>query len=272
MLTTFGMAMGKTKESVLRNTEVKTLTVADLHQNQALYSDLTKAVEKHQPDIVALVGDFLHAGEDMKGRLSVADCAKTIASLPCKEVIFTRGNHEDENWPEFIKHWPGNRELHALNGEVFQYGPLSILAFPCYMGCEDYFLGGRETLECDTEWLRTLMHTYGSTFRTMWLMHEPPIGTPLSASGTAVEGNELWNEAIAFAKPLLTISGHDHVTPINKRRWHHKLGSTTCVNVGQTDSGPLRYSFVNAEFASDQPSLPKRMAVTAYPMGAKISL
>jgi hypothetical protein len=43
---------------------VTVLTATDLHQNRQLYADLRKAVVEHQPDIVAIVGDCLHAGED----------------------------------------------------------------------------------------------------------------------------------------------------------------------------------------------------------------
>ncbi len=38
---------------------VRVFTVADLHLRQALYDQLSEAVEEHEPDVVALVGDFI---------------------------------------------------------------------------------------------------------------------------------------------------------------------------------------------------------------------
>jgi predicted phosphodiesterase len=42
------------------------LTVSDLHRNTALLAALRKAVGQHKPDVVALVGDFLHGFDDDK--------------------------------------------------------------------------------------------------------------------------------------------------------------------------------------------------------------
>jgi|SRR6266567_1747690 len=94
-------------------------------------------------------------------------------------------------------------------------------------------------------------------------MHEPPAGTPLSQPNSPVAGNRQWRTAIERFRPILTISGHDHQTPITKKKWYHLIGATTCVNVGQSENGPLHYCITEAEF--DAPGLPKRMTVTAHP-------
>ena len=47
---------------------------------------------------------------------------------------------------------------------------------------------------------------------------------------------------------------------------------STCVNVGQTDNGPLHYCLVESEFESASPSLPTRLEVTAYPWQETLSL
>jgi len=254
-------------------TEVTLLTATDLHQNQKLYSDLAAAVARHHPDLVALVGDFLHAGEDFGGRISIPECAKILGSLPCKDVIFVRGNHEDESWIDFAKFWKqSSRPLYALNGEVFNCGPLCVVGFPCYMGDETHFLEGRKPLYGAGKWLKRLKKLHGDTMRTLWLLHETPRGTPLSNPDSVVAGNGFWNQAIEHFHPLLTISGHDHVTPIQTNQWNHKIGHTTCVNVGQTNFGDLRYCLVHATFASEQPCLPVAMTVTAYPMGQTVQL
>jgi Icc-related predicted phosphoesterase len=103
-------------------------------------------------------------------------------------------------------------------------------------------------------------------------MHEPPAGTPLSERGSLVEGNPDWVTAIERFSPWLTVSGHDHITPIRSNCWHHRIGQTTCVNAGQTDHHPLHYCLVEAEFESQAPSLPTKLEVTAYPWQETLAL
>ena len=242
------------------------LTVADLHQSRNLYDELVQAVALHKPNVVAVLGDCLHAGEDFKDRLTVQQCAATLNAQPA-EVIFVRGNHEDENWTEFAMHWRSTkRPLVALNGEVFKFGPLVVVGFPCLLGDESHFLDGRDPLPYETdEWLSPLIRMHGKPTRTLWLVHEPPKGTVLSAAGSVVEGNQEWTDAIEQVSPFLVISGHDHMTPQKTKLWHCKLGTSTCVNVGQSEHGPLRYAIVKAQFGAATPCLPTEVSVTAYP-------
>jgi len=250
------------------------LTVADLHRSTGLLMALNEAVARRKPDIVALVGDFLHGFDDNEARVTAPDCAKVLSKLPCAEIVFVRGNHEDAAWWPFAEAWnQSGRPLHALHGQVFTRGPLTIVGFPCHMGDETAFIGDREGLAYDPdEWLPEIILSTGSAARTLWLMHEPPSGTPLSKLGSVVEGNQEWVQAIKRFSPWLTISGHDHLTPIQSGGWHYRLGQTTCVNVGQTDNGPLHYCLAEAEFDSASPSLPTRMEVTAYPWQETVSL
>ena len=250
------------------------LTVTDLHRSSRLLQALGEAVAQHKPDVVALVGDFLHAFDDNEGRMTVGDCAGLLSKLPCAEIVFVRGNHEEEAWWPFAEAWRQcGRRLNALHGEVFSRGPLTIVGFPCQMGDETAFIGSREPFAFDPdEWLPEVILPAGRAARTLWLMHEPPTGTPLSRRGSAVEGNPEWVQAIKRFAPWLVICGHDHLTPIQTGRWHYRLGQTTCVNVGQTDHGPLHCCVVEAEFESASPSLPTRMEVTAYPWQETVSL
>jgi Icc-related predicted phosphoesterase len=243
------------------------MTVTDLHRSTGLLLALREVVAQRKPDIVALVGDFLHAFDDNEGRMTVEDCAEQLSKLPCPEIVFVRGNHEDEAWWLFAEAWnKSGRPLYALHGQAFTHGPLMILGFPCHMGDETAFIGDREPLAYDPdEWLPEVILSTGRAARTLWLMHEPPSGTPLSKRGSVVEGNPEWVQAIKRFSPWLTISGHDHRAPIQSGQWHCRIGQTTCVNVGQTDNGPLHYCFVEAEFAGTSTSLPTRMRVTAYP-------
>ena len=71
------------------------LTVADLHRSAGLLMKLNEAMVRHKPDVVALVGDFLHAFDDDEGRMSAEDSAELLSKLPCTEIVFVRGNHED---------------------------------------------------------------------------------------------------------------------------------------------------------------------------------
>ena len=83
---------------------------------------------------MALVGDILHAFDDNNGRVTVGDCAQLISKLPADEIVFVRGNHEDEAWWEFAEIWKSaGRPVRALHGELFSHGPMTLLGFPCLM-------------------------------------------------------------------------------------------------------------------------------------------
>ena len=116
---------------------IRLLTATDLHQSKMHYRSLALAVKEQQPDAVALVGDFLHYGDFGKYQFASSECARLLADLPVKHLLFVRGNHEDTNWREFVNAWPfGNRPLTALYGSTYAIGPLIILGYPCKMGSE----------------------------------------------------------------------------------------------------------------------------------------
>ena len=253
---------------------VRLMTVTDLHRSSALIDELQKTVSACQPDCVALVGDFLHAFDDNEQRLTVEASASALSKLTCPEIIFVRGNHEDEAWLTFASHWQqSGRPMHALHGEPFSVGPLTVIGFPCLLGDETAYIGERPPLSAYSEdWLPAVMQRTGPAGRAIWLMHEPPSGTPLSAQNSVVEGNPDWITAIERYVPRLTISGHDHRTPLGTGRWHHRIGQTTCINAGQTDHGPLHYCVVRADFTGSKSGLPTVMQVTAYPWAQTISV
>lgn len=149
---------------------------------------------------------------------------------------------------------------HVVHGEAFVHGPLVIVGFPCLLGDEDAFRGDRPTLEIEPDtWLRPLLKRYGSAIRTLWLMHEPPLGTPLAPEFGVIAGYSEWMEAVEWIEPKLVVFGHDHNTSIRKKIWHHKLEcGTTCINVGQ--KSPLRYTVIEMTFASEKPSLPTKIS------------
>ena len=237
---------------------MKILTVTDLHQRPGLYSQLAQAVAEHKPDVVACVGDFLD-GEFPRPKeplLSSIDAALKLAALPCK-VVFTPGNHEDLEWDDFELAWKATgRELHALHGTAFSFGPLTMIGFPCWLGSDTHYRRGRELRRYLPEfWLPKLLSRTGAAGRTLWLMHEPP--TPELANYNAYEPT--WKDAIEEFMPLLTVSGHDHSTPFRTGIWNVNIGRTVCINAGQRvypQPGRLVYCLLEFKFASDHPALP----------------
>lgn len=234
------------------------LTVADVHQHRALLAELTAAVERVRPATVAFVGDLLDSNGSAPGMAGLAECAEQVANLATPELIFVRGNHEEENWPCFASLLRGKgRKIVTLHGECHQVGAAGLLGFPCFEGYEDPFLEGRAALSADTmEWLPGVIDEYGTATRMIWLMHEPPAGTGLSTASTA---SAEWATAVRRFQPRLVVSGHDHQTPLRTRRWHAKLGRTVCVNTGQTRKPPLRYAVIDCSEAGE----PDRIEVPA---------
>ena len=253
---------------------VKILTASDLHRGKRLYDELRRAVVAHKPDVVALVGDVLDAMGMTTEQHSSSEAAEVLSGLACHELVFVRGNHEDMDWWEFAEVWAKTgRKFIALHGEAFVHGPLVSVGFPCGLGDETAYLGMRDPLpEPPDRWLSPLLNRYGPAMRTLWLMHEPPTGTPLTVKSGPVSGNPAWNEAIARFSPLLTISGHDHQSPIKNKRWYYRVGETTCVNLGQSGTGPLHYGLVEAQFAKGTPCLPSHMRISAFPWGETIEV
>jgi len=251
---------------------VTILTVADLHRSRKLYRDLEDAVTMRRPDVVVLLGDFLDASGDERGKLTPAECAQSLNRLPCLEVLFIRGNHEDIAILDFAHAWTAlGRDFHLLEGRTFVHGPLALVGFPCLTQQPE---GLFQELPIDANlWLTHRLRKIGAAGRTLWLMHEPPASTPLSQAVGPMAGHQEWTDAIDRFLPWLVIFGHDHITPIKRGRWHHTLpNGTVCVNVGQAESGPIRHCIVTARFAGQQPSLPVEMTVTACPQGEAIRL
>lgn len=247
--------------------KVKVLTVSDLHRSQKLYALLVSAVKKHKPDVVALVGDFLDATGEVNGKLPADECAQVLSRLPCPKTVLLRGNHEDSAWWVFAEAWRhSGRQLHLLEGACFTYGPLVVVGFPCLMVRGDGV--GADLPANLSKWLPGVLGAYLPAARALWLMHEPPYWTPLSERSGPLSGRVEWRQAIKRFSPRLVVFGHDHLTPIQTNRWHCNIGATTCVNVGQTDGGPLHYAVVEMEFPRKSSCLPRVITVRAYP-GAK---
>jgi Icc-related predicted phosphoesterase len=262
------------------------LAVSDIHQSALHYRSLVEAVAEHQPDVVAIVGDALYAlGSLNQHQIPVAECAKILAGLAVDHLLFVRGNHEDDTWPEFVASWPHEkRPLTALYGTGCSIGPLTVVGFPCMTGSEyhwcfhlsadnntvEYFPAkSRRPLRSDFNvWLPNLIRKTGQQGRVLWLMHEPPAGDPIAHSQVF---NPIWRRAVERYCPQLVICGHDHETPIRTGSWHTQLGKTMCVNVGQGIFG-LHYTVVDFEFSDPASQVPSKIKVRAYPWGQEIIL
>lgn len=256
---------------------VKVLTVADIHRRATHYTALRKVVTCHNPDIVAFVGDFLHAFDDNAGRLTPQECASVIGGLPCSEILFVRGNHEDDQcWEFFYACRSTGRKLHLLHRQALACGPLVTVGFPCLLGDEtgfvDPLVSGQSPAQVSgpADWLPNVLRSSGAASRSLWLMHEPPAGTQLTQRTGPAAGCPEWTEAIESYRPKLVVTGHDHFTPIRSKRWHDTLGDTHVVNVGQTANGELHYALVEAQFPSEKPGLPSHLKVTAFPVDEQL--
>lgn len=227
---------------------IRILTVADLHQSARLHSQLAAAVDRHRPDVLVLLGDFLDVPGTGTGMLSVAACGDAIARMQVPEVVVVRGNHEGWNFLEFSEAFTSTgRQFRSLHGEHLTHGPITMIGFPCLLGDETAFTLHKPPLPtCSDGWLPHLVRRIGPAARTLWLMHEPPTGTPLSVSSGPISGNRDWTNAIHRFSPRLVICGHDHLTPLKTGRWHYRIGDTVVVNVGQPHDPEVHYLLVEA--------------------------
>jgi Icc-related predicted phosphoesterase len=226
------------------------LIATDLHQRAVLYEALVKLCDEVSPDALILGGDFLHGtgllpyGKTQQ--LKVMDCARQLYSIAAP-IYFVRGNHEDGNWLHFRDTWwfEQGGQPNRLNGSFAMIGNIGVIGFPCAMGQEEAFsegepLGG----EHYGYWLPRLLADCGEAARQLWVMHEPPTGTRLSAAGSVVEGHAWWRDAIEEHQPRMVVCGHDHGTPIKSGLWQDQIGRTAVVNVGQNMDGPLHATLV----------------------------
>lgn len=249
---------------------LKLLTVSDLHADKRLVEQLAKAVKQQKPDILAVVGDFLDATPFDESKFAIDDLARAFSKLPVGEILFVRGNHEDSAlWTFQREYEETGKAFHLLDHSAIAIGPLVIVGFPCLMGSFD----GITDPICSQphKWIPPILVRYANATRTLWLMHEPPIGTELSRREGVLSGNFEWTEAVERFRPWIVVFGHDHDTPRRKKLWNQTLeNGTVCVNVGQDSR--LHYCILEMTFPADTPSLPKRVKIRAYPYGQSLQL
>jgi hypothetical protein len=152
----------------LEPVRLRVITATDLHQSRLHYRSLALATQEHRPNVVAIVGDALH-GFDLysKYQFTTAECAKMLAELPVEHLLFVRGNHEEDNWTEFVAAWPHEqRKLTALYGTACAIGPLILVGFPCMTGSESNWCSHLQVGSNDMEMLQT--KSVNNSPRTRW--------------------------------------------------------------------------------------------------------
>lgn len=84
--------------------------------------------------------------------------------------------------------------------------------------------------------------------RTIYTIHTPPSGLGLDviSSGERV-GSQAVSRFIGKMRPLLTLHGHIHESPVMSGVWKAKLGKTVCVQPGQMKARVLSYALINLE-------------------------
>ena len=259
------------------------LTATDLHSRPEYFIALEESVRRHKPHAVALVGDFLEGLSSSRGLLSPSEVALMLGRLETDRLLIVRGNHENENWLEFRQSWHSKRPvLQPLHAAATSTGALSCVGFPCLMGDETAFVSscladgdsraGLAELDFSSRpdlWFDGGFGCSASSRNQIWLMHEPPTGTPLSRSSGIIAGNPLWERIVRKHQPRLVICGHDHTTPTRIGRWHVRLGATTVVNLGQSDSGPLHHLVVDVVTENAKHTT---LQLTAYPLAQHLVL
>lgn len=253
---------------------MKVLTITDLHQSPVHFATLARVCSEQEIDLVCLVGDFLDVGEDRAGLLTTEEVIAQLVALPVKHLIIVRGNHEENNWYEFVDKWPhSQRQLITLHGTAHICEGLTIVGFPCNMGDSQPWLDAlpetgnitsnnfprkRQQSLSYEEWLPKLMQQIGTAGRTLWLMHQPPVTKGLCLPQ---EFDFDWTDAIERFKPLLVISGHSHSEPIVNNQWYVDHEGTICVNAGQ--AAKTRYCIIETNVQHN--ALPTHLVITQYP-------
>jgi len=164
-----------------------------------------------------------------------------------------------------------------LYGSAYEIGPLVVVGFPCFTGSELSWCArlsaesnevqlhpgcSREPLPPNTDaWLPKLLAETGPAARTLWLMHESPVGLHLAQPRAF---NPAWAEAVERHAPQLVVAGHDHYTPLRNGTWHTVLHRSVCVNVGQSET-QLHYGVFDFEFPSATPSVALKIRLRAFP-------
>lgn len=256
------------------NQHVTVLTVSDLHCSKPLYEQLLVAVSHHKPDIVVLAGDSIHWSGDSSAYLNVGDCAEGIGRLPCRKIAFIEGNHDLEVWSAFLAAWqkqPNPERLQILAPGILQHGQLMVVGLPCDISGADKSITGWHYGDANlSEWINKSVEYYGVPFKTLWFIHEPPSGTPLTPQQGFYRGSDTTLKLLQKYQPRFVVSGHEHAHPRHIGMWYTNIGTSTLIDTGQDPDGILQYCVFRFQYDSYSPSEHGSVEVNAFPCGQTI--
>lgn len=233
---------------------MKLLLTSDLHRDGKKLLWLLEEAPPH--DALLVAGDLL----DIFSRTSFAEQKsgalrwRSAVRQSGKPFAWCSGNH-DFFWsgdtpmrgasPLWMRESPGN-DTCITDGESRMLetagGNLAVTTIPWPVTGDKVFLDDGWTSYLD--FTKELLHA-GARLRAEeclpWILlnHEPPGGTPLSATYDAAEAN-FARRTIEAAQPDFSLHGHIHQAPTSKGgSWIWQIGNTVCFNPGQSAPGEL---------------------------------
>ena len=247
---------------------MRLLLTSDLHRDGAKLLWLLEEAPAH--DALLVAGDLLDifsntSLEDQKTgtlrwRQLVQDAGKSFA--------WCSGNHDffygertpmSGDSPLWMKESPssptfvtdGESRLLEAGGEKIA---ITTLPWPVRW---DLFMDGYRTTYIDFDFVKNLLRV-GKRLKVEacvpWiiLFHEPPGGTPLSATSISPE-EDFARRIIETAEPDFSLHGHIHQAPTNPGgSWIWKTGKTVCFNSGQSECNePLQYILLECRAPGD---------------------
>lgn len=235
---------------------MKLLLTSDLHGDEAKLNWLRDHAPRH--DALLVAGDHLDifsSTNEAAQQKKVLAWAQSIVN-DGRTLIWSSGNHdfftgEDtpmaEASPRWMRESATNSQRWVTDGEtrLLELGTAKLvvttLPWPVTGNPVARNSGGSENF---ADYVAGLVRA-GSDLRKKhgapWILlaHEPPVDTPLAVdyfSGEAMQTRQV----IESAQPDFSLHGHLHESPTHDRgAWRTQIGSTCCLNAGQTRRGEL---------------------------------
>ena len=232
------------------------ILTSDLHRDGAKLLWLLDEAPQHNALLVA--GDLLDIFSNtvMSDQTSGALRWRDAYLKSGKSLAWCSGNHDfyhgdhtptSEASPLWMREIPSS-STYLTDGEsrLLDVGleKVAVTTLPWPVSDGEFVIGGTRINYLD--FVRDLLRAGRKlqTEETPWivLFHEPPEGTPVAATYSAMEA-DFTRRTIEAAKPDFSLHGHIHQAPTAKGgSWNAQLGPTVCFNAGQSLPGePLHH-------------------------------
>lgn len=107
-------------------------------------------------------------------------------------------------------------------------------------GSHRFSFVGQEKKEAMAHEFEVLEHGWTESARTICMFHGPPHGTALDQlHGRVHVGSQETRRFLERRGPALSLHGHIHESPAVSGRYYDRVGSTLCVNPGQSPQAAL---------------------------------